>query len=85
MNKLFSIIQRLTPDYDKLAHFYWGFIYSIISVLISTLIDFNHLIYIIPAIIAVIKEYYDYRGYGKPELWDFIFTVLPGVVIYFII
>lgn len=85
MKKIFHLIEVLTPDYDKLAHFFWGFIYAIISVLISTLIDFNHLIYIIPAIIAGIKEYYDYRGYGRAEFWDFVFTVLPGVVIYFII
>jgi len=85
MKKLFHIIEVLTPNYDKLAHVYWGFIYAIIGLLIGRLIDFYHLTYILPLALGTIKEYYDYKDYGKFDLLDLIFTIAPGVIIYFMI
>lgn len=81
-----SIIEfqtKITPDKDKLAHFFWGFWYVLIGASIDYLVDFRLFIILIPLSIAVYKEYlYDRQNKGSVEFLDVIYTIAPSFIIY---
>ena len=81
MKSIFQLIQKLTPKPDKLGHFYWGFIYTLFG-FVGFLIFNSIWFLLLPSfILAAAKEYFDAKGYGKAELADFIFTILPSIII----
>ena len=81
MKSIFQLIQKLTPKPDKLGHFYWGFIYTVLGV-IGFFIFHTLWIIVIPNIVlAASKEIIDKQGYGNAEWADFIFTIIPSIII----
>lgn len=88
MNLLYrlKILQHnLTPDNDKLGHFFWGFIYCLIGFLIDYFTGKHAFILIIPFLIAGLSELVDgLSGKGNVEFWDIIYTILPSIIIYII-
>ncbi len=82
---MIKLINKLTPEHDKLAHFYWGFIYALISYFLGLWIcDTQWTIMVLPFILGCAKEIRDWMGYGTPEWKDFIYTSLPSAVMYLI-
>lgn len=81
INKIIQFQTKITPDFDKLAHFFWGFFYSLVGVLISE----DWLILLIPFVFALYKEIKDYFSYGGFSVLDIIFTCFPSLIIYFIV
>lgn len=83
---ILNIINKLTPNPDKLAHFYWGFVYGIISFFIGYyLLDSLIFILFLPLVLGVLKEYIDSKGKGDSEFMDIVFTVLPSLIILIIL
>ena len=67
------------PKYDKLKHFFIGYIISLALPFIGI-----YALYICIAI-AVAKEIYDkISKKGTPEILDVVYTVAPAVINYFI-
>ena len=62
---------------DKSNHFIYGFtLYSLLSLI-------NKDLALTMVFIAAIgKECYDFKSYGKFDLIDILFTVLPAVILY---
>lgn len=85
IKKLIQLQTNITPDYDKLAHFFWGFIYAVVSYLIGCyLLESKMFTMFVPVLLGGVKELRDSRGHGTPEIMDFIYTVIPSVVIFLI-
>ena len=86
MKKIIELINRLTPKSDKLAHYYWGDIYSSIGMFLALFINMYYsslflaiLPFLFAAIPAYLKEYWDGKGNGFKENADFVYTVLSSV------
>lgn len=60
---------------DKQAHFWWGWA---VSASLYPLFGWAGLI--LTAIMALGKEYRDSKGHGTPDKWDFVATVIGGIV-----
>lgn len=82
METLLKIIRKLTPRKDKLKHFFWGFWFSLIGLISAWIFNFIYLVIIIPGICGVIKEIYDAYDGRYFDIRDFLFTVLPGLIIF---
>ena len=80
MNKLINLIQKLTPNNDKLAHFYWGNVYMLIGFLITQITSVSNLFIIIPIFLGLLKELHDYRDYGGFSVLDWVYTSLPPFI-----
>ncbi len=82
MNFILALQQKLTPQPDKLGHFYWGFWYALASLLLYHFVIHWIYIIILPSItLAAIKEIVDkVTGKGNAEFLDFIFTIIPALV-----
>lgn len=63
------------PSIDKQAHFWWG---AAMSGCTFPAIGFGGVM--VAALIGLAKEYWDSRGHGTPDAYDFIATALGGVV-----
>ena len=71
-----SKIMLLLP-HDKCLHFLVGFIiFSITNLFLGNLFSLG-----IVAVIALLKECYDEYDYGGFDIVDFIFTILPGLIL----
>lgn len=81
MKHLIKIIKYLTPNNDKLAHFYWGVIFGCSGYLIYGV----SLMLLLPFVFGLIKEYDDSKGNGKVETLDVLFTILPSLIVTIII
>ena len=86
MKKILDVINKLTPENDKLAHYFWGDIYSTVGlllVLILNLFTSTAALALLPflssAIPAYLKERMDGKGYGTRERADFIYTVVSSM------
>ena len=80
MNKILKLIQYLTPDNDKLAHFYWGNIYMIVGFLITKITGVNNLFIFLPVLLGLLKEIYDYKDYGGFSVKDWVYTSAPPIL-----
>ena len=85
---LLEIINDLTPDNDKLAHFYWGSNYSNFAIVTMVapctwLFGANEIYALIPfaftALLAWAKELRDEMEYGNKSIADFLWTILPAI------
>ncbi|MDM1502254.1 hypothetical protein HX071_08555 [Myroides marinus] len=77
INRLVKIVDKISKD--KLLHFFVGFfIYIVASVFLP-----NWIALLIVILIAAGKELiYDKKfNKGTPELLDFIFSILPGIIL----
>lgn len=76
MDKLLSLLNQIPVD--KLLHFFVGFVLSVIVVPL-----FDWIGVLIVVIVAAAKEiFFDhYLERGKFEVADFIWTVLPAILI----
>ncbi len=78
MRYILYLIKKLTPDNDKLAHFFWGFVYGVIGYFLQGFA----LMFFTPLLLGVIKEYHDSKDKGYSEFLDVIYTMLPsGIMI----
>lgn len=84
MNKLYKFLQQITPAPDKLSHFFWGFILTIIGVILSEIFNFTFFILIPSMVLGAVKEFVDSKGFGRFELFDFFYTIIPSVIIFII-
>lgn len=86
LNYLITIQNKLTPKEDKLKHFYWGTIISLITDIFTD----NWLIVVLPFVVAIIKEIRDKTknnkniNLGTVEKSDIFFTTLSGLILYLI-
>lgn len=83
MKQILKIINKLTPRHDRLAHFYWGFIYMLIFVILGRLLSVTTLpivVLVLCAIIGFVKEYYDYKLKRDFDWVDYFFTLLPCLI-----
>ena len=79
---VFKTIQYLTPDNDKLAHFFWGFVYGTVSYLLGIFLLSSHLYAMfLPIVFGLIKEIKDDMVYGGFDFVDLTYTVLPSGII----
>ena len=75
--KLLDLINKFTPANDKLQHFFWGSVLTLIGTLLYFLTGYLFFIYT-PALFAgAIKELTD----KQPSFWDFVYTSIPGILI----
>lgn len=83
MNKFISKIFNNLPlniAKDKFLHFLVG---TILSLLLIPIFNLPGLIVV--AIVAGGKEIYDLvSGKGTPEFMDFVWTIIPGLIIFFL-
>lgn len=85
LHKLKVLQYDLTPDNDKLGHFFWGFIYCLIGLVIDYFIGKYAFILIVPFLIGGLSELVDgLSGKGNVEFWDIIYTISPSIIIYII-
>jgi len=84
LHKLKLLQGNLTPDNDKLGHFYFGFIYSLVGYLIGVyLVDLQVLVFLLPLFISALGELLDsITGDGNSEFLDIFYTCISGVLIY---
>jgi hypothetical protein len=73
-----KVVTKLTIGEDKKLHFMAGILTVVIAFLLGVPIFATVLIL---CGVAVGKEVVDYLGYGTPDIWDAIFTILGGVAI----
>ena len=85
MEKILEIIQMLTPRKDRLEHFFWGFVYTIVGFVITYLTGWQDLFMIIPFTLALIKEIRDIKKSSGFDTVDFLFTVIPPITVWLII
>lgn len=85
MKKILELQGKLTPKNDKLGHFFWGFWYALFGVLMYVVFSWIYWIVIPSVILAASKEFWDSRGNGNVEFLDFLFTIIPSLVLTFII
>ena len=95
MKKIIELKEKFTPAADKLAHFYWGFVYAAITLLVCFFIDlrlynnfninlYNHIpiaVFGVPAAIGYLEEKWDAEGKGNCDFLDLLFTAIPSVII----
>ena len=77
-NKMKKIMNKLGEiKHDKLLHFFYGTIISFIGVSIFGLPGLW-----LTVVIGAWKELvYDWwLGHGKPDIWDFVWTMLPVIM-----
>ena len=80
MEKILKFQQWLTPAPDKLAHFFWGFMYLVFL----TYLNVNDLYtFIIIFALALSKEIIDKYVSIKEHALDILFTILPFLLKYF--
>ena len=84
IKKLLALQEKLTPAPDKLAHFYWGFWIALFGVILYGLFGWIWWIVLPSIVLAALKEIRDAFGFGNPEFWDFIITVVPSIVLFFL-
>ena len=71
-------MKKILIAQDKANHFFYGFlIFIFFNVFLSDLISLSIIVFI-----ALAKEIYDkISKKGTPEILDFIFTILPAILI----
>ena len=71
-------MKKILIAQDKANHFVYGFlIFIFFNLFLSDLISFSIIVFI-----ALAKEIYDkVSKKGTPEILDFIFTILPAILI----
>lgn len=76
MTKLLAILNQI--PLDKLLHFFVGFVLSVILIPL-----FNWVGFILVVIVAAAKEiFFDhYLERGKFEIADFVWTIVPAILI----
>ena len=86
MKKIIELKQKFTPAADKLAHFFWGDIYSSIGMFIALFINMYYsslflalIPFLFAAIPAYLKEYWDGKGNGFKENADFVYTIVSSI------
>ncbi len=90
MNKLGELLKwlisyqtKITPKVDKLAHFFWGFWYTLLGVIMDVIFNTNYFLLVIPIMLGGYKELRDLLSKeGSPEWMDFIYTILPSAIFY---
>lgn len=86
MKKLIEIINRLTPEQDKLKHFFWGFVYAVVSYVIGCFfLDSKLFTMFLPVVFGTAKEVYDDITYGGFDVEDLLYTLIPSFIITLII
>lgn len=85
IKKLITLQNKLTPQVDKLGHFYWGFWQALIGVGLYALLDWIYWVLIPATAAGALKEFWDSRGNGNVEFLDFLFTILPAIVFFLLI
>jgi len=86
MKKLIEIINKLTPKEDKLKHFFWGFVYALVSYVIGVyLLDSKLFTMFLPVAFGAAKEIYDDIKYGGFDVEDLFYTLIPSFIITLII
>jgi hypothetical protein len=75
---------NITPNNDKLAHFFWGFWYALIGYIIFWFTGYRISVILLPLILGVMNEIRNFFGKGKPEFMDIFYTVVTGIIIYMI-
>lgn len=86
MKKIIEIINRLTPEQDKLKHFFWGFVYAVVSYVIGVyLLDSKLFTMFLPVVLGASKEIYDDITYGGFDVKDLFYTLIPSFIITLII
>lgn len=86
MKKILEIINRLTPEQDKLKHFFWGFVYAVVSCVIGCyLLDSKLFTMFLPVVFGAAKEIYDDITYGGFDVEDLFYTLIPSFIITLII
>lgn len=83
-DKLIEFQTKITPNNDKLAHFFWGFWYALIGNVIYLLTDVKLSIFFVPLLLGMVNEIRNYFGKGTPEIWDVFFTIMPSLMILFL-
>jgi len=74
--KMKKIIEKLTEiKHDKLLHFFYGTIISFIGVGIFGLWGL-----LLTVIIGAWKELVYDKKHGTPDIWDFVWTILPAIM-----
>jgi len=71
--KIFDILSRI--QHDKLLHFFYGTLLSFIGVGLWGLSGLW-----ITVVIAALKEFGDWYVAGKPDIMDFLWTILPAAM-----
>tara|TARA_R110002051_G_C8769409_1_gene503327 strand:+ start:7732 stop:8025 length:294 start_codon:yes stop_codon:yes gene_type:complete len=80
--KIIRLQTKLTPKADKLAHFFWGFFYALLGLIIDETSGTNVFVFLLPAIAGSYKEIKDIEDKaGTAEFKDFLFTILPGLTL----
>ena len=71
-----KLIDKLTQiKHDKLLHFFYGTIISFIGIVIFGL----HGLWL-TVIIGAWKELVYDKQHGTPDIWDFLWTILPAII-----
>lgn len=82
MKKLLEFQRKITPESDKLGHFFWGVWFALIGVIMDEALNMEGLIFIVPFIPAAYKELRDLIiKDGTPEWMDFVWSMIPSVII----
>lgn len=70
----------LTPREDRLKHFFWGNIFSLIGIIGAILTGKSVIILFLPFILGFIKEISDEIRDGSFDKIDLIYTSAPGIL-----
>lgn len=77
LKRLFSkIMSLLLMPYDKALHFIAGFaIFLVSSLVLGSILGL-----ITVVILAIGKETFDFKSYGKFDLADMVMTIIPAMI-----
>jgi len=79
IQKIATFQASFTPAKDKLGHFFWGFIYGLLGVIIEVLSGNSAYIILCPLAGGLFKEVADHFRDKTFDWKDLLYTTIPGV------
>lgn len=86
MNRIKQLLNFITPQHDKLKHFWLGFVITFLSFIVYTQIK-NINVILLPSLVIgfSIEVYQTATKTGKLEFLDLFYTVLPSIFLSLVI
>lgn len=81
-NRVLDLINKFTPETDKLKHFFWGTVGAVIGLDLYYIFGYLFLIYAPITLIAIVKELFID---DEPSFWDFFYTIIMAVILTLVI
>lgn len=86
MNTIKQFLDFITPEHDKLKHFYLGCVITVLSFILYLITEYIFTLLLPSMIVGVAIEIYQgVTKTGKLEALDVLYTILPSWFVYWVI